>query len=228
MKFSKSILPLLFSVIFISMHSCGGGKSSTIDSFDKETASHQRIAVLPFSSKIKLRKKQRDELTKEEIIKLEIAQGIAVQNAVESNLLGRKLKVRVQSQSVTNSKLKSHKLDFKNINEIDVTRLCTILGVDAVVSGQIETDQPMSDELARGLNIAKKLAWDLSSTIGAIGRNVKTTTNKGWCTMNLFESTHGDRLWSYRNDLEMGQGSEIQDVINKLMVKGAKKFPYNR
>lgn len=217
---------LLLTLAALVIYSCGGGKSATSKTFEEDTANHQRIAVVPFQAKVKLRKKQKEQITDAELQELEIAQGKEVQNAVEAYLLRKKLRVRVQSQSVTNSKLKSKGVNLKSIAEHDVTQLADILGVDAVVVGQIETDQPMSDELAAGLNIAKKLAWDLGSTIGGLGGAVKTTTNKGWCDIALFEGTHGDRLWSYRDDIEMGQGSTTQDVIDKMMKKGAKKFPY--
>jgi len=217
---------LCFLLLAIGIYACGGGKATTSSTFKTDTAHHQRIAVLPFQSKIKLRKKQLESITQDELKELEIAQGKEVQNAVESYLLDKNLRVRVQSQRVTNSKLKSNGIDLSTILDQDITKLASLLGVDAVVAGEIETDQPMSDELARGLNIAKKLAWDLGSTLGGLGAAVNTTTNQGWCNISIFEGQYGDRLWTYRNDISMGQGSTIQDVINKMMKKGAKKFPY--
>lgn len=211
----------------LALSSCGGTKK-TISEFDAETANHKRIAVVPFQSKIKLTKKQKANVTDAELKELNISQGKEVQNAVESYLIGEKLRVRVQSQSVTNSKLRGAGIDLTKITEVDVTKLAGILGVDAVVVGSIETEQPMSDELARGLDVAKGLARQAGGVLGSLGKSVSTTTNKGSCSLGLFESVHGDRLWNYEDDLEMGQGSDTKDVIRKLMKSGSKNFPYKR
>lgn len=211
----------------ILMISCGGSKNAVAD-FDERTVNHQRIAVVPFYSKIKLKDKQKEKITDKDLEELNLAQGKEVQNAVESYLLNRNLRVRVQSQSMTNSKLRSAGINMKNLTEMDVTKLANILGVDAVVVGSIETEQPMSDEIARGLNVAKKLAWNAGSTLGGIGRAINTSTNKGLCSLGLFEKEHGDRLWYHRDDIEMGQGSKTMDIIEKMMKEGAKNFPYKR
>jgi len=216
-----------FISVLILFSSCSGSKK-TISQFDLETADHQRIAVVPFQSKINLTKKQQENVTAQQLKELNIAQGKEVQNAVESYLIGQKLRVRVQSQSVTNSKLKTANIDFEKITDVDVTKLASILGVDAVVVGLIETEQPMSDELARGLDVAKGLARQAGGLLGNLSRGVSTTTNKGSCSLGLFEKVHGDRLWNFSDDLELGAGSNIKDVIEKLMNRGAKKFPYKK
>ncbi len=218
----------LFFLISFFLISCGGGNSLTSSSFDDDTRNHKRIAVLPFKTKFKLKQKELNEISKEDLKTMEINQGKEVQNAIESFLLGQKLRVRVQSQSVTNSRLINNGIDLSKINDEDITRLAKILGVDAVVSGEIEIEKPMSDNVARGLNMAKNLAWSVSSKLGSLGRSISTTTNKGRCSVSAFEGKHGDRLWSYRDDIEMGQGSTTQDVIDEMMKKGVDKFPYKK
>lgn len=223
----EKIKYLILIISMAHLSSCGGTKNAISD-FDELTANHKRIAVVPFQSTIKLKSKQKDQLTDKELNDLNIAQGKEVQEAVESYLLNRNLRVRVQSQSVTNSKLRSAGIKLNQIEDADVTRLASILGVDAVVTGSIETEQPMSDDLARGLNVAKKLAWSAGSVVGGLGRAVNTTTNKGNCSLGLFEKKHGDRLWYHRDNIEMGEGSNIIDVIEILIKKGSKNFPYKK
>jgi len=224
LKSLKIFWLLLLSSIFFA---CGGSKNS-ISQFDAETANHQRIAVVPFQSKITLTKKQKEKVSDPDLKELNLAQGKEVQNAVESYLMGQNLRVRIQSQSVTNSKLRGANIDLIKITEVDVTKLANILGVDAVVVGRIETEQPMSDELARGLNVAKGLARQAGGVLGSLGRGVSTTTNKGSCSLGLFEKVHGDRLWNFSDDLEMGEGSDTRDIVKKLMKSGAKNFPYKK
>jgi hypothetical protein len=187
---------------------------------------HQRIAVLPFESKLTLTKKQRHKLGEEKILELERAQGIDVQDAVESYLIGRNLSVQIQSSGVTNSDLQSNGLSLYELSGKDPRELCEMLNVDAIISGYIETIKPMDEELATTLNIAKSLEQDLLGT--SYGTVVNTSTNQGNCRVSLFEHKQGDRLWSYNNKLQMPLGSTTQDVINTLMRRGARKFPYKK
>lgn len=217
-----SIFTILVLWIFL-VSSCSTTKSK---SFDEDTASHQRIAVVPFKAKLKLTEKQKENVTTAEIKNMELEQGKDVQNAVEFYLIGKKMKVTVQSASMTNSKLSDARINFEQINDHDATKLCQILGVDAIVSGYIETEKPMSEELATGLDIAKGLETSLIGT--SFGSAVNTSTNRGRCQVSLFNGTNGDRLWSYSEDLELQKGSTTQDIISALMRRGARKFPYKK
>ncbi len=221
----KSVL-LVFLLGMIQV-SCGSGKAVTSKTFADDTANHKRIAIVPIQSKIKLKAKDKEKVSDADIRKIELVQSKDVQNAVESYLMSRNLRVTIQSASVTNSKLNQNKIDFARINDIDIIQLTKILGVDAVVTGEIETEKPMSDELARGLDVAKGLERSILGS-GFLSTGVSTTTNKGWCSLSLFEGKNGDRLWTYKNDLEMGAGSNTNDIINKMMKDGAKKFLYKK
>lgn len=225
MKTNNSLSILLILTVLLNL-ACGGGKSATSDQFDSETAHHQRIAVLRFDSEIKLNQKQCDDVDADELAQLEVEQGKQVQEAVESYLVGRRLRVRVQSSSVTNDELQRAGIDLKIIGDQNVKRLAEILNVDAVVSGYIETEKPMSDALATGLDIAKQLERSLTGTF--FGSNINTSTNRGFCRMGLYESNYGDQLWSFQDDIEMSKGSTTEDVIRDLMNKGAKAFPYQK
>ena len=53
-------------------------------------------------------------------------------------------------------------------------------------------------------------------------------TNTGQCTINIHEAKAGELLWKYENALSRGMGSNTQSVINAMMRKAAKKFPYEK
>ncbi len=212
---------ILIATICLLISSCSSTKSKT---FDDDTSMHQRIAVLPFQSKLKLTTKQKESVSDYKVKEVELAQGIDVQNAVESYLAGKNLRVKVQSGNMTNSKLRNAGYDLSTVHEKDYTALCKLLGVDAIVAGYIETEKPMDEKLAMGLNVAKKVEGALLGT--AFGAGVKTSTNRGTCRVSIFEGKNGDRLWSYSEEIEMGVGSTTQDIVNALMRKGARKFPY--
>lgn len=220
---TKSYRIVFITLLFTSLFSCSTSKSKN---FSEITLDHKRIAVLPFESKLTLTKNQRKKIGEQKLVELERAQGIDVQDAVESYLVGKKLSVQVQSSGSTNSTLKNNGIDIYNLNATDPKRLCSILGVDAVMVGYIETVKPMDEELAQTLEIAKALERDLLGT--SYGSVVNTSTNSGNCRLSLLESKHGDRIWSYNKKLQMGIGSTIQDIINSLMRKGARKFPYKK
>lgn len=221
MSNQKVFILLLLGGMFVACKSSG-----KVANFDSVTSSHQRIAVLPLESKIKLTDKQKVNVSDDEISKLELEQGKEVQEAVERYLLDKKLRVTIQSSNMTNAKLKDNKIDIKNIQDQDYTKLARLLGVDAVVAGSIETEKPMTDATATAIDVAKRLETAYLGT--RFGAAVNTSTNKGKCSLSLFDGKTGDRLWTYSEDIEKSKGSTTSDVINALMNKGARNFPYRK
>lgn len=215
-------LSLLMCLIGLLIHtSCTTSKTV----FNDKTATHSRIAILPFEAHFKLKPEQKEFFPDEEIRAVELDQGKKVQNAIESYLSRkRKLRVTVQSAGVTNSKLKEAGIDIYNINENDFSKIAKILDVDAVVNGYLETEKPMDEELATKLNIAKQLETVFVGT--SFGSNINTSTNRGWCSVSIFEGERGDRLWSFEDKIQLGVGSNTKDVVDRMMRKGARKFPY--
>lgn len=213
---------LLFALILLALSSC----SKKVSQFDQETSHHQRIAVMPIQSTITLTPKQMENITDAELHEMELNQSKEVQNAIESYLVNKKLRVKIQSASITNSKLRDAGVDIASINDVDVTKLADILGVDAVVGGFIETKKPMSDQLATGIDMAKGLENSILGT--SFGSGVNSSTNKGHCNINIYEAKHGDRLWTFNDDIELPKGSSTQDIVNNMMKQGAKSFPYKK
>jgi len=110
---------LLSIVLLFSLASC----SPKVSQFDLETAHHQRIAVVPIHSSIKLTPKQMEKVTQVQLKDMELAQSKEVQDAIESYLVNRNLRVKIQSASITNSKLKDAGINLSKINDVDVTKL---------------------------------------------------------------------------------------------------------
>jgi len=110
---------LLAVVLLMAFTSC----SKKISQFDLETANHQRIAIIPIQSSIKLTSKQMEKVSQSQLKDMELAQSKDVQNAIESYLVNRNLRVKIQSASITNSKLKDAGINLNKINDVDVTKL---------------------------------------------------------------------------------------------------------
>ena len=85
------------------------------------------------------------------------------------------------------------------------------LGVDGIISGSLYTDKPMSE----GASVA------LGIMFGVYG-----PTNSGKCTINVHEGDRGELLWKYEKTLSRSLGSDINTVINTMMRKASRKFPY--
>jgi hypothetical protein len=89
--------------------------------------------------------------------------------------------------------------------------LAKILGVDAIMGGSMHTTKPMSE----GASVA------LGMAIGFWGN-----TNSGNITINLNNGAEGALLWKYDNRLTSSLGSDIEMIMDALMKKASKKFPY--
>jgi hypothetical protein len=50
--------------------------------------------------------------------------------------------------------------------------------------------------------------------------------NSGIFTINVYEGKKNELLWRYEKKLSRGLGSDINSVIDDLMRKASKKFPY--
>jgi len=215
----KFIILILSCILLIS---CSSSKELT--KFDQATSHHQRIAIIPLQSTIKLKEKEKTNITESQLQEMEVAQAKDVQDAIESYLIDKDIRVSIQSANMTNSKLKQKGIDLETISEQDYTVLASHLEVDAIVAGEIETEKPMDEKMATGLDIAKDLEKSILGS--SFGGRINTSTNKGYCKLNLYDGTTGDRLWSYNYEIELKTGSTTQDMINVMMKKGAKTFPY--
>lgn len=61
----------------------------------------------------------------------------------------------------------------------------------------------------------------LGLVVGFYGR-----TNSGKCTINAFDGKSGELLWKYEKTLSRSLGSSTSQVINAMMRKAARKFPF--
>jgi hypothetical protein len=176
---------------------------------------HSKIAVLPFKTIIKLRPKQMEKMTPEQFDKLQNDEGLAVQSAVLSYFLKRKeqhdLNVSVLDVNTTNALLKKNNINNENIDSFTPAELCTLLGVDAVLSGLFQTDKPMSD----GASLA------LFMVVGFAG-----PTNSGSVTININDGKTGELLWKYDKTLSRSLGSDTNTIIKTMMRKASRKLPY--
>ncbi len=186
--------------------------------FDEIAKSHKSIAVLPFNTTVKLRPKQMEKMTAEKLLKLEIAEGKSIQAAMFSWFLKRKKRgdlktIEVQDPKKTSAILGKQSITQENIANFTPEELASMLGVDAIITGNYETSKPMSE----GASVA------LGLLIGFWG-----TTNSATINMSVHNATDGVLLWNYNKKVRGSIGSSSNDLINKLMRKASRRLSYTK
>ncbi|MER3373890.1 MAG: hypothetical protein RIM83_04570 [Allomuricauda sp.] len=186
--------------------------------FDQIADSHKIIAMVPFKAQVKLRPKQMKDMTDEQLDRLERSEGESIQSAMYSWFLKRKkrgkmLHIEVQDPKITNALLSKQNIDYENLNEYTPMELAEILGVDAIISGDYETNKPMSE----GASVA------LGLLIGFWG-----STNTAIVNMSVHNASDGILLWNYNKKVRGSLGSSPEDLINILMRKASRRLAYTK
>jgi hypothetical protein len=111
----------------------------------------------------------------------------------------------------TNARLSKGNVTQENIDTFTPQELAEMLGVDAVISGVLSTDKPMSDGASLALGVL----------VGFYG-----ATNSGKCTININDGPSGELMWKYEKTLSRSLGSDTNTVINTIMRKASRQLPY--
>jgi hypothetical protein len=179
------------------------------------TKDHKILAIIPFKASVMLRPKQIEKMGQEQFDKLQLDQGKSVQSAMQTYFLSKRedkgFAVTFQDIAKTNAILMKSNITNANIESYTSQELAKMLEVDGVISGSLSTDKPMSD----GASIA------LGLVVGFYG-----ATNSGKCTININDGKTGDLLWKYEKTLARSLGSDINTIIDAMMRKSSRKFPY--
>lgn len=186
--------------------------------FANISKSHRIIAIVPFKTKVKLRPKQMKDMTSEQLDRLEKAEGEGIQTALYSWFLKRKKRgdmktIDIQDARTTTAILNKKDINYNNMLDYTPQELAQILGVDSVVSGEFETNKPMSE----GASIA------LGLLVGFGG-----ATNSAVINMSVHNAEDGVLLWNYNKKVKGGMGSSSEDLINVLMRKASRRLSYTK
>jgi hypothetical protein len=212
---TMKILSLLFTIFIVSASEGQTREIYVNDSFASLTKNHKLVAILPFKAIVKLRPKQMEKMSPRQFQRLEKDEGLAVQGAIHSYLLKRKeqknLSINFLDVRTANALLAKNNVTEQNIDSFTPKELAKILNVDAVITGVLSTDKPMSE----GASVALALAVGLSGP-----------TNSGKCTININDGATGELLWKYEKTLFRRLGSDTNTVINTIMRKASRQLPY--
>lgn len=208
----------LFVLIAISYSTFGQTSLYENPKFDSIAKNHKSLAILPFNATIELRKKQKKKTSAEDLKKMELSEGKAIQTSMYSWFLRRKKRgklqtINIQDPKKTTALLKKKGITVDNLEEYTTEELAAILKVDAVISGTFKTNKPMSE----GASVA------LGLLIGFWG-----TTNSATLNMSIHNSDDGVLLWNYNKKVRGSIGSDTDDLINRLMRKASRRLSYTK
>jgi len=205
-------------LLFISLFACGtliNAQKNVYESskFDDLSKDHNVLAIIPFFTHLALE----ENITKEESKKLEEKEGYAVQDALETYFgLGKKKKkftVDFQNIKNTNAILAKKNITYHNIDTYTIKELCEILEVDAIISGNLDIN----------ILISKGIPVEFSFMDYILG-----DANYGRIGIKISDGKTGKLLWKYENEINKKSGRNTADLIDKMMKKLVRKFPYDK
>ena len=183
------------------------------DKFDELSRDHQVLAIIPFFTKLELKENN----SKEESRRLAEIEGYAVQDALET-YFGRgkkkkKFSVEFQNTDDTNALLAQNNITYENIDTYTIKELSEILGVDGIISGNLDTNILLSKGIPEGFSLIDYFLGD--ADYGRIG-------------IKISDGKTGKLLWKYENEINKKSGKNTEDLIDKMMKKATRKFPYDK
>lgn len=181
--------------------------------FDELSVNHKTLAIIPFFTNLDLE----EDLSREEQTRLEELEGKAVQDALET-YFGRgkkrkKFSVEFQNVENTNAILAQNKINYNNIDTYTIKQLSEILEVDGIISGNLDLNILLSRGVPDKVNFIDYLLGD--ANYGRIG-------------IKISDGKTGKLLWKYENEITKKSGRNTTDLIDKMMKKMTRQFPYDK
>jgi hypothetical protein len=171
---------------------------------------HQRIAVLPISATVE----RKIWMNQEKYLELNRLKSEETQQRVYRYLQfysrNGSLHAEVMSPEEVNSILRGAGFPSTKFTNND---LCSLLQVDAIIYGQIEVREPVSEVTAMAI----------SNTYS----NAMVITNIVQLTLNLYDAKSATQIWN-SEQINQGQMGSIKENMQKQVCRRAvRSLPYN-
>jgi len=213
LSLAKKAVPL---AALAMLTACKTADIYTADSFSDAQTKHETVAVVPFL--VTIDQKNIPEGT--DLAALESAEkeeGVVFQRQLYSQFLKRYSKgeytVKFQDVDETNVLLRRAGMTDGEIENFTKAEIGEALGVDAVISGTIKRDKPMST----GAAVASAFLLGFGGATNSVNVN-----------MTVHDASTGGLLWSYDHQFKGGLGSSAEGVSKELLKASSKKFPYKK
>lgn len=180
---------------------------------------HKSIAILPLDvvmTDTKSNKKNR--VPQKELDKKAKEYQKAFQNSMYAWFLKRKQKgkmlpVEIQDVDRTNTLLKKNNIEStEDLADFTKDEICTMLEVDAVFGGNVVTSSSFSKGGATAL---------------AIITGISVKTGDADVFIKLWDAKEGKMIWSFSRVVASNYANTTDDVVNYLMKRISKRFPYD-
>ncbi len=174
-------------------------------------AAHKMVAILPLKVAISYKKlpdgydSSTNELQQKQ-------QGISMQQGLFAYLLRKAADFTVSFQDVqrTNVLLKQAGV-FDQLDSLPADSICEILKVDAVIRASYAYDNTAAAATA------KKLPFGIGGAAAPAA-----------FTIQLHKGNDGTLLWRFYKEMNDGAFTNANDLMEKMMGKVGKKFPYEK
>ncbi|WP_276497286.1 hypothetical protein [Pontibacter litorisediminis] len=211
----RKIYFLALLCLSLALNSCGP-QIYKAASFDQVRQNHKVVAIMPFEVTIESRRLPKG-VTAEMMLEQQRDYGYGMQGDVYGYFLRQmskdKYTVTFQDVNKTNTLLNDAGLTYEDLRSTSKEKLCQILGVDAVVSGNAVMSKPMSDGAAVAVGLLVG-AWGPTNTVNT--------------SITIHEAQAGDLMWKYDYAASGSVFSSRQSLSNALMKNSSKKFPYKK
>lgn len=171
------------------------------------------VAILPFKVSISYKRMPKG-ISLDQIKENEKAESVQMQEGMYTYLLRKSKDYSVSFQEVdrTNALLKKAGV-FESVDEILADSLCKILGVDAVIKSSWSYQKTGSE----GAAIATALLF-----------GVATNTGSGQLVMQINRSKDGGMMWRMAKEMNEGAFSSANILMERMMRKVGRVFPFEK
>ena len=187
------------AIAILAVGLTGCATTYTAPDFEEYRNAHEKVAILPFGVVINT-SNQKDAPSQEELDVIQADQAETFQRALYTQFLTKQERGRYtiifQDIDETNVRLS------RMVSDAPMTKaeMCTLLDVDAVVSGRMSLSRPMGT------------GWAVATTL----------------LLTVHEGGDGKLMWSYEHELSGGVMSSPDSVAKALMGGIANEFPYRK
>jgi hypothetical protein len=180
--------------------------------FTEMKSNHRLVALLPFDVSISSARLPKD-MTIEMLKEMEKDEGYNTQALFYIRFLKNSADFNTAFQDVdkTNAILAANNIGFEDLRTKLKEDLASLLGVDAIISGKIQREKPMSEAAAIAVGIL----------VGFWG-----ATNKVNIDLTIHDGRTGELFWKYSHQLSGSIGSSSEQLVKAFTRKIARNFPY--
>lgn len=210
----KSLLTLIsFSIVTVAISQETAKQTFKAPGMADTLAKHKTVAILPFNVSISYKKVPKN-FDNEGNIAQEKKDGLALQGGMYTYLLCKASDYTVSFQypERTNILLKKDSIFYK-LNDILPDSLCKILKVDAVIKCNYAYEKTGSEAGA----IAKTVLFGMGGK-----------TASGALTMQIYNGSDGNLLWRFFKEMNEGVFSNANEMMERMMRKVSRNFPYEK